>query len=229
MNIWEICNGINYIKPVSAEAWRVVEAQHILSSRDLVDSIAEHDLLEEMVEASKPDIEKLRSYLIFTPFRYPPLKYGSRFGQTFEPSLWYGSFKLETAFAETAYYRRMFLKDTEADLGYIDFMITAFNTVLTSKLGIDLTKEPFDAYSALISAKDNYQYSQTLGSSMRHSGVETFIYYSARTEEKSQNVAAYTPNVFGKIQTQQTWQCIANSSTVEFTRIDAVRKQRVIC
>lgn len=108
MNIWALCEGNQFISSISVEPWRVVEDQHVLSSRDLVDSIEEHDLLEELIEESKPIIEKKKNYLIFTPFRYPPLKYGSRFGSTFEPSLWYGSLQLETAFTEVAYYRLKF-------------------------------------------------------------------------------------------------------------------------
>lgn len=74
MNIWKLCEGNQYISTISVEPWRVVEDQYILSARDLVDSIEEHDLLEELIEESKPFIEKGKNYLIFTPFRYPPLK-----------------------------------------------------------------------------------------------------------------------------------------------------------
>jgi hypothetical protein len=94
----------------------MVEAQHISSSRDLVESREEHDLLEELLENSKPQIVNNIHYLIFTPFRYPPLKYGSRFGSNHEPSLWYGSINLHTALAEVAFYRLKFFEDTSADL-----------------------------------------------------------------------------------------------------------------
>ena len=47
-------------------------------------------------------------YLLATPFRYPPLPYGSRFGSRFEPSLFYGARSASTALAESAYYRFVF-------------------------------------------------------------------------------------------------------------------------
>src|SRR3990167_6415078 len=157
MNIWKLCDGGNHIISLHAEPWRVVEAQHILSSRDLVDSSEEHDLLETMLEASKPPINTEKHYLIFTPFRYPPLAYGSRFGYTYEPSLWYGSVTLETAFAEVAYYRHRFFKDTEAELGYIEISVTAFSADLQTNFGIDLTERPFSQYTPHISDKNSYR------------------------------------------------------------------------
>src|ERR1700722_16404559 len=116
MNIWERCNGLSYITPLQCNPWRVVEAQHISSTRKLVDTAAEHEVLENLLEESKPAIDKNTDYLIFTPFRYPPLKYGSRFGSRLEPSLWYGSLDIATALAEVAYYRLLFLNDTAATL-----------------------------------------------------------------------------------------------------------------
>jgi len=42
-------------------------------------------------------------YLLFPPFRYPPLKWGSRFGTEYQRGLFYGSQLLATALAEVAY------------------------------------------------------------------------------------------------------------------------------
>ncbi len=231
MNVWELCEGRQYIKPLSVEPWRVVEAQHILSSRDLVDSREEHDLLEELLEQSKPAIEKEKNYLIFTPFRYPPLKYGSRFGRTFEPSLWYGSIELETAFTEVAYYRLKFLNDTQGDLGYLEISMTAFTAFLTTQKGLDLTETPFNQYVEQISDKNDYAYSQRLGSSMRQEQVEAFIYPSARTASKAKNIAAYIPAVFKMkknqyVNNQQTWICLASKQVIEFTRMGILGKER---
>lgn len=230
MTIWEACDGVKHIQPIAVQPWRVVEAQHVLSSRDLVNTPEEHDLLEELLEESKPVINKMDDYLIFTPFRYPPLKYGSRFGRNFEPSLWYGSQELKTAFAEVAYYRLMFLNDSEADLGYIELSLTAFNAAIKTSRGLNLTKLPFVEHRQNVSAKNTYQYSQELGSSMRSADVTAFIFYSARDDE-GQNVAAFTPKAFVKIKNRatfnhQTWQCIADKSVVEFTRQEFVGKKR---
>ncbi|WP_058533679.1 RES family NAD+ phosphorylase [Legionella saoudiensis] len=231
MNIWKLCEGNQFISSISVEPWRVVEDQHILSSRDLVDSIEEHDLLEELIEESKPLIEKGKNYLIFTPFRYPPLKYGSRFGTTCEPSLWYGSLQLETAFTEVAYYRLKFFADTSADLGYIEISMTAFTALIASNRGIDLTEEPFKQYTPYISDKNTYDHSQLLGAQMRADNIEVFIYNSARTTALTKNIAAFTQSVFQckksqYVHQEQKWKCFANRHSIEFTRRELKANQR---
>ena len=99
-DIWKKHNGTKYIKLLNETAWRIIEAQELISKRKLVDSFEEQVVLEEIIESDKPSITKeyLNFHpLLYTPFRYPPLKYGSRFGKKTEPSLWYGSLKLHTA------------------------------------------------------------------------------------------------------------------------------------
>lgn len=231
--IWETCEGSKYLTPLRKEPWRIVEAQHISSSRDLVDTLEEHDYLEELLEESKPKVLKEKDYLIFTPFRYPPLKYGSRFGQNYEPSLWYGSLELSTAFAEVAYYRLQFFNDTSAPLDYIEIPMTAFQTILSTQRGIDLTTPPFKAYTAEISNKHSYESSQALGTAMRNAEIEAFIYFSARTQQPEKNIAAFTPAVFQKnnnlyIHHQQNWLCIANQHQIEFTRLGILARERRI-
>jgi hypothetical protein len=72
----------------------MVESQQQIATSSLVDDLAEQALLEELIERSKPPLrsgtERLH-YLLATPFRYPPLRHGSRFGGRFEPSLLYGA------------------------------------------------------------------------------------------------------------------------------------------
>ncbi|MGQ3889561.1 RES family NAD+ phosphorylase [Legionella sp. CNM-1927-20] len=230
MNIWEICEGKKFIQAISAESWRVVEAQHILSSRDLVDSKEEHSLLEDLIERSKPEIDKQKNYLIFTPFRYPPLEYGSRFGSKLEPSLWYGSLELETAFTEVAYYQLKFFDDALADLGNVEILMTAFTASLVCKRGVDLTEKPFNKYTNQISKKHNYEYSQLLGAKMRDEEIEAFFYFSARTHGKKKNIAAFVPSVFQLknhqyINSQQNWRCFANRNLIEFTRVGVLGKK----
>ena len=81
-SIWTRCAGRSSLRPLSGRAWRVVESQHLFSTRKLVDSDAEQALLEELIEEVKPPtgVPAGLHYLLFTPFRYPPLRHGSRFG-----------------------------------------------------------------------------------------------------------------------------------------------------
>lgn len=232
MSIWAICEGNKHLCSFDLFPWRVVEDQHTSSTRDLVDTREEHELLEELLEASKPPVAKTQHYLIFTPFRYPPLKYGSRFGQVYEVGVWYGSIELKAALAEVAYYRLKFFEDSHANLGYIEIPMTAFNACISTQKGIDLTKLPFQPYESQISDQDNYTGSQSLGTDMRKSGVEVFIYTSARAKN-AKNVGAFIPTVFKKkkdqyIANMQNWRCFASKDTIEFTRHDIVLQIREI-
>ena len=120
-DIWTQCAGPSEIRPLRLTPWRVVESQHQVATRKLVDTLDEQALLEELIDGAKPpDATNGRlHYLIATPFRYPPLKHGSRFGTAHERGIWYGAESVATAMAEVAYYRLVFLEGTTADLGRI--------------------------------------------------------------------------------------------------------------
>ncbi len=57
------------------QAWRGVEAQHIVSTMRLVDTLDEQSVLECILESSKPPLPAggaAKHYLLATPFRYRP-------------------------------------------------------------------------------------------------------------------------------------------------------------
>ncbi|MFA9479856.1 RES family NAD+ phosphorylase [Phycisphaerales bacterium AB-hyl4] len=122
----------------------MVESQHHYATRALVDSDAEQALLERMIEQVKPRkpaepaFEQLH-YLLHTPFRYPPLDYGSRFNTAFERSLWYGAEQLRTCLAEKAYYMLLFREGTEAKFDLVAREMTSFSVDVQTEAGIDLT------------------------------------------------------------------------------------------
>ena len=223
--IWTQCGGSSEIRPLAIDPWRVVEAQHLIATRKLVDSDAEQALLEEMLETEKPppppEITGLH-YLLFTPFRYPPLRRGSRFGGRWEPSLWYGAEHQRTAFAEVAYYRLLFLEGTDADLGLLQTDLTAFRVPLRTGRGVDLTCAPFDRWQASIASKTSYEATQPLGAAMRADRVEAFRYRSARDVEGGVNVGVFTPRAFAarKPRDLQTWRSLATRQAVEITKHD---------
>lgn len=232
IEIWKDCKGHDTVKMLELEPWRIVEAQHILALRPLVDTTQEHDLLEELLENSKPSIDKNTHYLIFTPFRYPSLRDGSRFATRLEPSLWYGSLELDTALSEVAYYRCRFAQDSEAELGYVETQLTAFQSYIKASRGIDLTKKPFDQHQNLLCANDNYQHTQKLGADMRSVNIEAFLFSSARSDFNGTNVGVFTPKAFYQkenkyVFNQQTWQCIANSETVEMVCTQFTQKKHI--
>jgi hypothetical protein len=202
----------------------VVEAQHQVSTRKLVDSAEEQVLLEELIDRVKPpDATGGRlHYLLFTPFRYPPLRYGSRFGARHERGIWYGSETRKTAFAEVAYYRLLFLEGTRAALGAVTTPLTAFTVRMRSARGVDLVLPPFDAHRRSIASRTRYTATQALGTAMRMSRVELFRYPSARDADGGVNIGAFSHTVFGGAKPHgfETWHCTATRERVELAKSD---------
>lgn len=223
-SIWMQCEGDSELRELRLVPWRVVESQHEVSTRKLVDSAAEQELLEVLIERVKPPaVPGVRlHYLLFTPFRYPPLRHGSRFGSRQERGIWYGSEQQRTAFAEVAYYRLLFLAGTHAALELVTTELTAFTVRMRSLRGIDLDAPPFDAHRDVIASPASYVESQALGRAMRDAGVELFRFRSSRDVSGGANVGAFTPAVFRSATPQrfQRWHCAATSDVVEFTRGD---------
>ncbi len=223
-SIWMRCGGVSRIQALGLEAWRVVESQHQISTRKLVDSAGEQQLLEQLIETSKPPAPSSGRlhYLLFTPFRYPPLRHGSRFGTRSEPSLWYGSETLRTAFAEVAYYRLLFLEGTRADLGVVETELSAFTVLIRAERGIDTTLLPFAAHRGVLASPLEYAETQALGRAMREAAVEAFRFVSARDERGGVNVGLFTPVAFQETQPRrlETWHCVATHTQVELSRRD---------
>ena len=97
--------------------WRVIEAQHRVSTLKITDTQAEQEILERLIEASKPPVPKECEhlhYLLSTPFRYgAPYPNGSRFRRAgLTPGVFYASHHVETAIAETVFWRLLFYADS---------------------------------------------------------------------------------------------------------------------
>jgi hypothetical protein len=220
-NIWTRCAGDSELRTLRLQPWRAVEAQHQLSTRKLVDSAEEQILLEELIDGTKPpDPTGNRfHYLLSTPFRYPPLPHGSRFGTRRERGLWYGSETKQTMFAEVAYYRFVFFEGTREDLGVTTTQLTAFTVRARTAKGVDLVAAPFDAHRKAIASPARYAATQSLGATMRESGVEMFRYPSAR-DPGGVNIGIFTPIVFSsaKPRSLETWHCTATRERAEFAK-----------
>ncbi len=178
--------------------YRSVENQNTASTLKLTDgNVQEQERLEQLLEEkAKPEIDYTgHHYLIYTPFRYPPLEYGSRFGSIYEKSLWYGSTNKKTALAESAFYLFNFNRKANID-DILYFERIVFSIQCNIQNFLDLTKiDRLD--HKLLTSKDSYAYTQQLSKSMRKNNIEAFLYESAR-HAGNKNFAAYTPNVFKK-------------------------------
>lgn len=223
MTLFTDCDGVSRMRRLELDAFRVVESQHVLSTRKLVDSDDEQVLLETLVERVKPPLPPepafaVLHYLLFTPFRHPPLRWGSRFGSRDERGIFYASKELETAFAEVAYHRLLFLEASAATLGTITVELTAFAVSIASKRGIDLTRLPFRAHEAELASKTSYRVTQPLGTELRQAGVEILLSRSARAEHGT-NVALFAPAFAKKRPFREAlWICTASRDKVEFSR-----------
>ncbi|MHC4138215.1 MAG: RES family NAD+ phosphorylase, partial [Planctomycetota bacterium] len=100
----------------------------------------------------------------------------SRFGTRSERSLWYGSSRPRTTFAETAYYRLVFLEGTAAELGPVAVELSLFHAPLRTSRGVDLSRAPFERQRAVIASPSRYGATQELGREMREDGVHAFRY-----------------------------------------------------
>ena len=160
VDIWSEVSGDKHITSMMATIHRVVEDQESVATVSLVNNMEQQDILEELLEKSKPKrpagYDDLH-YLLITPFRYPPLKYGSRFGSDFEPSLFYGSLNVSTALCETAYYQFVFMSGMDKPFSEArEVFYSSFNVSVRTNKCIFLDKEPFSKYESLITSKNNY-------------------------------------------------------------------------
>jgi len=229
------CGGRRNLRTYEGSVWRVVEAQHRNATRRLVDSDAEQELLESLIDRVKPPSPQGREfeglhYLLLTPFRHPPLPHGSRFGTRAERSLFYGSEALQTSMAETAYYRLVFLEGTAAALSPITVQLSAFRADVRTKAAVDLTRPPFDAHHRVLASRTRYEATQRLGAEMRADGVELVRYPSARDAAGEPNVALFTPRALGRRtpRTPETWRCVATRERVEMQKLDWFERRRLV-
>ena len=204
-------------------AWRVVESQEEIATMALVGSLEEQALLESLLEQSKPpypESARQLDYLLTTPFRYPPLPWGSRFGSQLEPSLYYAGLTIDTALAETAFYRMVFWQgmDIEPLSGRLLTQHTIFSAQFLCDPGFALDQAPFDAYRDILIDKQDYGPCQSLGMELREADAQGFQYVSARCPDGGLNIALFTPNALTsrKPEETQNWLCETRDDHVSF-------------
>ena len=204
------------------DVWRVVESQEHVATLEIVDSLDEQYLLEVMLDNAKPEYRhgtERMHYLLKTAFRYPPLKYGSRFGSQLMPSYFYGSELFQTALCETAYYRFLFLEHMEtAYTAPIRSEYSMFKVTVAAQQCLDLTSAVFESAQAQLIDPQSYLYSQNVGKwAIEHEpAVDLIRFYSAR-QAQAINLAVATPTAIRSRQPSElrSWLCLTRSNVDE--------------
>ena len=199
-------------RPWQGRAWRLVEAQHRVSTLKLVDSLAEQALLEDILEDSKPALPKAcqdLDYLLSTPFRYRPYPHGSRFRRAgMTPGVWYGAERVETALAEMVFYRYLFYAESPAT-PFPDAAAeyTAFCAKIGTPARLDLTAAPLNRDAEIWQDLQDYSGCQTLAETARAAAVQVIRYRSMRDVKAGANVAVLSCAAFAspKPAERQSW------------------------
>ena len=187
-------------RPYAARVWRIVEAQHRISTNRLADSLADQRLLEELAEAVKPSLPPAARglhYLLSTPFRYGYAK-ASRFRRAHErPGIFYAAEAAATAVAESAYWRLLFFSrspGTRLPRGTIEH--SAYTVRLKAARALDLTAPPLDIGRPLWTDPADYGPCQRLADGARAIGAQIIRYESVRDAARRANVALLDPGCF---------------------------------
>ena len=191
--------------------WRLVEAQHRVSTLKLVETLDEQAILEDIIEETKPGVPpdcRHLDYLLATPFRYGAYPHGSRFrraGRT--PGVWYGSEAYGSAVAEMVFYRFLFYADspeTPWPDGPAEF--TAFSAEIRGNR-LDLTATPLARDASLWTDPVTYAACQQLADDARDAGAEVIRYTSVRDPLRKTNAAVLSCAAFALPQPveRRTW------------------------
>ncbi|MBB3396938.1 MULTISPECIES: RES family NAD+ phosphorylase [unclassified Rhizobium] len=211
--IWTPAALSSETRAISGRFWRLVEAQHQISTLKLVDTLEEQALLETLLEESKPALPPEcigLDYLLATPFRYGAVyPHGSRFrraGRTL--GVFYASERVKTALAEMAFYRLLFYSESPATAPPGNAAeYTAFAAAIATPSAIDLARPPLDADRATWTDPQNYAPCQALADAAREAGCRAILYESVRDPQRGRNIALLTAAAFAAREPveRQTW------------------------
>jgi len=215
---------IGRLQPFNANVTRIVETQEYAATTSLVDDLDEQSLLEELLDEVKPNYRKGTQglhYLISGPFRYPPLKYGSRFGDITMPSYFYASEDVKTALSECAFYRFIFLNDMSQPYNKpIKSGHMSFSVNIGASATADLTKVESEDIVAALSSPVNYLFTQQLGKHLTQKvGATALRFYSARAKiNNGVNIALTKPEeiLSKKPENNINWICHTTTKKISF-------------
>lgn len=213
-------------RPARRKLWRGVEAQHRVATMRLVDSTAEQELLEQLLESSKPALPPDSNglhYLLSTPFRYTS-PYPSRYRPANEPGIWYGAEEAETVAAELAYWRWKFLVESD---GLRERQLVTEHTFFQAQfrgLELDLTAQPWSSLRDLLRHGDDYSACHLLARQLRERSTPAIaaLHYESARREGGLCEAVFIPKALSLpgLHLQQTWVCKTTRQLVMFRHDD---------
>nr|CAD6607530.1 RES domain-containing protein [Rhizobium sp. TCK] len=224
--IWTPAALSSEARPVAGEFWRLVEAQHRVSTMKLVETVEEQALLENLLEETKPAFPPEcvgLDYLLATPFRYgASYPHGSGFrraGRTL--GVFYATARVETAIAEMAFYRMLFFAespDTPLPANAAEY--TAFAASVATEAGIDLTMPPLDRDNHAWEHRTDYAACQALADAAREAGLDAILYRSVRDPACGVNLALLSADAFAAREPveRQTWRMRLSMTGVQAIR-----------
>ncbi|HUF47487.1 MAG TPA: RES family NAD+ phosphorylase [Vicinamibacterales bacterium] len=196
---------------LSGRCWRAVEAQHIVSTLKLVDTLDEQQVLERVLDDTKPPVPpecRQLHYLLSTPFRYgAPHPAGSRFRRAgLTAGVFYGSETPATAVGEMAFHRLLFFAESPGTPWPVNASeYTAFMVRFRTTAGLDLTAAPLARLAARWSHLTDYSACQELADAARAASVEVVRYASVRTTGRNLAVLSCRAFTSREPQERQGW------------------------
>ena len=226
--IWTPRAVASKVRSLRLDVWRAVEAQHVVSTMALVDTLDEQHVLERLLEEGKPPVPEGAShlhYLLFTPFRYSPPPGGSRFRGANDPGVFYGADEVRTACAELGYWRWRHLLDVPA----LNSMPAKPQTVFRVKLaavGVDLRIPPFIRDREVWTRSADYAGCQRFGLVARDAGISAIRYQSVRDPLRGGCCAVLSWHAFARPSPveQQTWLLLVSRERVVWQRTGALHE-----
>lgn len=187
----------SHLQPLTGPVVRITDRQGYQASERWTDSLQEQARLELLIERVKPPAPPGQHRLLTTPFRYPPLRSGSRFTAADQRELFYGARGLGTVLAERAFHALRLLEGSPLPEGkVIQRQQTSFHVEIAAERGLQLQHCLSAAALAEVTDPCSYQASQALGRQLRQLDVEAFEVPSARASGESPCVGVLTPAVF---------------------------------
>lgn len=201
-------------------AFRMVETQYVAATMRLVDSADEQQMLEDMLETSKPPLPPQASglhYLLAAPFRYVP-QTGSRFRAVNSPGIWYGADDAYCACAEIAYWRQRFLLDSA---GLMKQSISTEHSMYEASVqgrALDLLSHPWVSAQEHWMHPGDYTETQKLATLVRDSQTKvTWIRYASVRARDHVCAAVFDPRSLTMVTPDgryEQWHCHTTADRV---------------